>query len=106
LLSLSDLDGRTRARQRAEELRERVISERGGADRIDCMRLAHAETWTVLTAIIEDQLTRYMLGDSIEPASIATLVNARRREGEVIGEPEPRDVTPTLDKYLAEVDSE
>jgi hypothetical protein len=30
LLTLDDLDGRTRAKQRAEELRESLISERGG----------------------------------------------------------------------------
>jgi hypothetical protein len=45
LLTLKDLDGRTRARQRAEELRERVISERGGADRLDVIRVAHTDTW-------------------------------------------------------------
>jgi hypothetical protein len=102
LLTLDDLDGRTRARQRAEELREHLISERGGAGQIDIMRMAHIDTWTVMTAIIEDQLTRYMRGDpTVEMTSVATQVNARRREGEVIGEPEPRDVTPSLGEYLA-----
>ena len=72
LLTLDDLDGRTRARQRAEELREHLISERGGAGQIDIMRMAHIDTWTVMTAIIEDQLTRYMRGDpnTLPPPSI------------------------------------
>ena len=107
LLTLGDLDGRTRARQRAEELREHLISERGGAGQIDIMRMAHIDTWTVMTAIIEDQLTRYMRGDpTVEMTSVATQVNARRREGEVIGEPEPRDVTPSLSEYLATIDED
>ena len=42
LLTLDDLDGRTRAKQRAEELRERLMAERGGADRLDIMRTTHA----------------------------------------------------------------
>jgi hypothetical protein len=100
LLTLDDLDGRTRARQRADDLRERVICERGGADRIDALRMVHASTWAVLSAMIEDQLARVMLGEPIEPGAIATLVNARRREGEVIGAPDPRDVT-SLSDYLA-----
>ena len=101
-MTLDDLDGRTKARQRAEELREHLISERGGAGQIDTMRMAHIDTWTVMTAIIEDQLTRYMRGDpTVEMTSVATQVNARRREGEVIGEPEPRDVTPTIAEYVS-----
>ena len=102
LLTLADLDGRTRARQRAEELRERVISERGGPDQIDVMRAAHTDTWALLTAMIEDLMARYILGEPIEPSSVATLINARRREGEAIGEPTPRDVSPPdVDRYLA-----
>ena len=99
LLTLDDLDGRTRARQRAEELRERLMAERGGADRLDVMRTTHASTWALLTSMIEDQMARFLLGDPVEPATIATLVNARRREGEVIGSPEARDVTPSLAEF-------
>jgi hypothetical protein len=101
LLTLDDLDGRTKARQRAEELRERLIAERGGIDRLDVMRRAHTNTWSMLTVMIESEMARYALGEPIEPANVATLINARRREGEVIGAPEPRDVTPSLEQYAA-----
>jgi hypothetical protein len=46
--------------------------------------------------MIEDQMARYVLGEPIEPSNIATLVNTRRCEGEAIGQPEPRDVTPSI----------
>ena len=37
------------------------------------------------------------------PTSIATLLNARRRDAELIGiDPEPIDVTPDLRTYLAQ----
>src|SRR5262245_9546629 len=93
LLSLDDLDGRTRARRRAEDLRESVLSERGGEEHMDALKLAHASTWALLTVMIEDQGARFLLGEPIEPTVIPTLVNARKREADAIGAPEPRDVT-------------
>lgn len=103
LLSLDDLDGRTRARQRAEELRERLMVERGGPDRLDVMRTTHASTWAILSTMIEDQMARFLMGDPVEPAAVATLINARRREGEVLGEPAPRDVTPSIDRFVESI---
>jgi hypothetical protein len=101
LLTFADIDGRTRAKQRAEQLREGVLAERGGADRVDVMRRVHTDTWALLSAMIEDQLARLLIGEPVELAGVATLVNARRREGEVIGAPEPRDVTPSVSAYVA-----
>lgn len=101
LLSLRDLDGRTRAKQRAEDLRGRIIAERGGCERMDAMRLAYIDSWAWLTALIEHQMAKVILGEAVNPADVATLINARRREGEAIGGPTPRDVTPDLEKYLA-----
>ena len=41
--------------------------------------------------------------DEITESEIATLINVRRRDAEIIGiDPAPRDVTPTLDEYLRE----
>src|SRR5262245_19284200 len=105
LLTLDDLDGRTRARQRAEELRTRVVAERGGADRLDIMRTTHASTWSILSTMIEHEMARFLLGEPVEPSAIATLVNARRREGEVIGEPDPRDVTPSISEFITDLEA-
>jgi hypothetical protein len=41
-------------------------------------------------------LAGVLLGEPIDPSSIATLINTRRCEGEAIGQTEPRDVTPSL----------
>lgn len=103
LLTIDDLDGRTRARQRADELRERLLAERGGADRLDILRTTHASTWALLSSMIEDQMARFLLGEPVQPSEIATLINVRRREGEVLGEPEPRNVTPSIVEYAADI---
>jgi hypothetical protein len=102
LLTLDDLDRRTRAGQRAFEFHDRLVSERGGAGSMGVLRYAMTRSVAVLSAMIEDQQTRWLLGEPIEPSSLATLLNARRREAEIVGiDPEPRDVTPDLRTYLA-----
>ncbi len=103
LLTLDDLDKRTKAAQRAFELRDNLVSERGGAEHMSSLRYIFTCSTAVLSAMIEDLNTRWLRGEPVDPSSIATLLNARRREAEVIGiDPAPRDVTPTLAEYLAQ----
>src|SRR5882724_6661391 len=97
LLVLEDLDQRTRAVQKATEFRDQFFTERGGADRLSLLRKSMIGTLAVLNAMIEDGLTRWLAGDEIDHAALLSLINARRREAELIGiDPEPRDVTPGL----------
>jgi hypothetical protein len=102
LLSLDALDGRTVPGQRARELSDRLIAERGGLDRLDVMRVRHAATWAALSAWIEDRLARLLVGEDVEASEVATLINARRREGERLGEPEPRDVSGDIESWAAQ----
>jgi hypothetical protein len=101
LLTIEDLDQRTRAAQKATEFRDRLMSERGGADRLSLLRQSMIGTLAVLNAMIEDGLTRWLSGQDVDHAALLSLINARRREAELIGlDPEPKDVTPGLDSYL------
>jgi hypothetical protein len=101
LLVLSDLDQRTRAVQQAMEFRDRLLAERGGADRLSALRQTMIGTISVLNAMIEDGLARWLAGQPVDHAALLSLINARRREAELIGlDPEPKDVTPHLDSYL------
>jgi hypothetical protein len=70
------------------------------------MRTAHASTWAILTALIEDKLARVIVGEPVDLTEVATLINARRREGEAIGEPEPRDITDTVESIAADLAAE
>jgi len=95
LLTLDDLDGRTRAAQRAHDLTDKLLAERGGADSGE-LRRAMTTGVALLTTMVEHYAARWLSGDPVDPASIATLLNARRRDAELIGiDPEPRDITPT-----------
>jgi hypothetical protein len=103
LLRLEDLDGRTGAAKRALDLQDRLLSERGGAESLSVIRVEMVRSIAVLSAMVEDQEARWLRGEAIDPAAIATLLNARRREAELIGlDPQPRDVTPSLHSYLRE----
>ena len=102
LLTLSDLDKRTKAAQRALDLHERLVAERGGSEVLSVLRYQMTQSVAVLCAMIEDLQAKWISGQSIDPATIATLLNARRREAELIGiDPAPRDITPALCDYLA-----
>ena len=101
LLTLNDLDRRTKAAQRAFDMHDRLVAERGGADGMSVLRYSMTRSVAVLCAMIEDQQTRWLRGEPVEATAIATLLNARRREAEIVGvDPEPKDVTPSLASYL------
>ncbi|TGP27356.1 hypothetical protein EN875_034005 [Mesorhizobium sp. M2D.F.Ca.ET.232.01.1.1] len=95
LLTLDSLDRRTRGYQMAAEFRDELIRERGGEANLDAMRLRFIEDFAVTSAMIQDAQVRWLAGDPVDPGIIATLLNTRRRDAEMIGGPQPRDVTPT-----------
>jgi hypothetical protein len=99
LVTLEDLDRRSRAAQQAFEFRDKLLVERGGA--VSLLRHQMINTVAVLNAMIEDGLTRWVAGQDIDHVALLSLINARRREAEMIGlDPEPRDITPSIDEYL------
>src|SRR5690242_19618685 len=84
-LTLDDLDRRTKAAQGALEMHDRLVAERGGAEQMGVLRYEMTRTVAVLSAMIQDQQVRWLKGEPIEPATIATLVNTRQREAQAIG---------------------
>jgi hypothetical protein len=94
LPSLDDLDKRTAHYRDATVLIDRVIGERGGSDQVDVVRAKAAETWAVLTAQLTAMQVQWLNGQDVDWSEFTTIANARRREGETLGAPEPRDITP------------
>ncbi len=65
------------------------------------LRYSMTRSVAVLSAMVEDMQVKWLRGERVDPAAIATLLNARRREAEIVGiDPLPRDVTPDLKTYL------
>jgi hypothetical protein len=106
LMTLDDLDRRTKAGQRAFEFHDRLVSERGGSESMGVLRYAMTRSVAVLSAMIEDAQARWLLGEPVSLTDLATLLNARRREAEKIGiDPDPKDITPDLQDILRDLDT-
>ena len=85
LLTLDDLDGRTRAAQHVKDTRQEVMSDLGGEDRLSALERSAVDHVSLLDAMTKDAAARWLMGDPIEVSSIATLVNAFNRSAAVLG---------------------
>jgi hypothetical protein len=109
LLRLSDLDKRTLAAKRAFQLRDAILSERGGAELMGVLRAAIANDVAVTSVMIEHEQAKWLAGESVDVGQLATLINVRRRDCEAIGldpKRDIKDVTPSLDDIAAELAAE
>jgi predicted ABC-type transport system involved in lysophospholipase L1 biosynthesis ATPase subunit len=101
LLTLDDLDGRTRAYKQTVELRAGFLSDLGGEDYATVAQRELAQRGAVLGAMLEDQEAKWLAGVPVELDKYCTLVNAQRRVLADMGlERRQRDVTPDLSDYL------
>ena len=103
LLSLADIDRRTRAYQRTAELIASVESDLGGSAHLSTGERQIVQRAAVTGALIEDLEARWLRGDEIDPATYCTLSNAQRRLFETVGlKRVARDVSADLDSWAAE----
>ena len=101
LLSLEDLDRRTRAYQRIMETRAKVVSDLGGEDQLSTFERIAADNVAMLDAMLKDVSARWLHGEAIDAADIATLQNTFNRTAAALGwQRRGRDVTPSLDAYV------
>lgn len=103
LLSISDLDGRTNAAKTARAMRRDIIADLGGEDELSAIERALVDSVAISTAIIEDAQVRWLKGEpGVNLTEITTIANARRRDMQLLGvKRQMRDVTPSLDAYIA-----
>ena len=102
ILTLDDIDGRTRACKQALELRAGFLADLGGADRVTVAQRELAQRASILGAMLEDQEARYLNGEPIPLAEYATLTNTQRRVLNDIGlQRVPRETQIDLKTYLA-----
>jgi hypothetical protein len=102
LLSLSDLDRRTRAAALAFDTRDALLDDLGGAETASIGHRQLCQRAAVLAAMLEDSESRFLSGDEIEIETYLAAINAQRRVLATIGlERRARDVTPGVGAYLA-----
>ena len=102
LLTLADLDGRTRAAQAVSKTMSAIASDLGGNEHLSTGEQQIIKRVALTGAMLEDMAARWLLGEPVDPALYATLSNAERRLLETVGlKRRARDVTPSLSQYLA-----
>ena len=103
LLSLDDLDRRTRAFQVAHDTKHSIVSDLGGEDQLSTLELIQAENAAIDAAILRDLQVRWLHGEGVEAATLATLENTFNRTAAALGtKRRTREVTPSLDEYTAQ----
>jgi hypothetical protein len=101
LRTLADLDKRTNAAKLTFELRDRIMSDLGGADRLSAMQMEVIDNVAVMGAMLRDAAAGYLTGEPTDLAEFTTLANAQRRLLADLGfQRVPRDVTPDLQNYI------
>jgi hypothetical protein len=102
LLSLDDLDGRTRAGQHVKEMCREVLADLGGEERLSTLERTAVDHVALFDAMAKDVGTRWLQGEAVDPTAVSTLVNALNRSAAILGwRRRSKDVTPDLGTYLA-----
>jgi hypothetical protein len=101
LLSLADLDSRTRAARIVAETRTHILEDLGGADRLSTIQLSLAEHLALNEAMLRDMAVRWLKGEHIEPTQVVTIQNTYNRTAAMLGiERQARDIAPDLASCL------
>ena len=104
LLSLEDLDGRTRAARATDQMLGDLIEDLGGERNCSTAERELAKRAAILSAMLADAECRWLSGERIQLTDYLPTLNAHRRVLTTLGlERRARDATPpSLRDYLAE----
>ena len=101
LLTLDDLDKRTRAAQFAMDTRDRVCADLGGVDNLTTLEAILCDNVAVNAAMLTDMKVRWLRGDDVDVSVVATLQNCFNRTAAALGiGRRAKELTPSLANYL------
>lgn len=100
LLCIDDLDKRTQVAERTASLRDQIIADKGGRDRLSALEYEQVENAAMTSAVLRSVQCRWAKDEQISDterqaiATMSTLQNTFNRLVETIGlGREPKDVT-------------
>jgi hypothetical protein len=104
LLPRADINRRSAAYRRVEDLTAAIESDLGGGDRLSTGERQIVQRAAVTCALLEDMEACWLAGKPIDAAQYTTLTNSLRRLLETAGlKRVPKDITPSLEEYLKQV---
>jgi hypothetical protein len=96
LLTLDQLDGRTRAAQLVSQTISAVISDLGGDEHVSIAERQIVQRAALTGAMLTDLGVRWLSGGAVDPGLYATLANTERRLLETVGlRRRLRDIAPS-----------
>lgn len=105
--TFDDLDLRTVAARRAQDIVTRLVEDLGGPSNVSTAERQLVQHAAVLAAYIEDQEVRFISGHKIEVQDLLAAVNTQRRLLVTVGlQRRSKDVTPTLAEYIRKREEE
>jgi hypothetical protein len=100
LVTMEDLDRRTKAAQIALETKSAIMADLGGEDRLSTLEKIMVENAAMSAAVLRDAHVRWMQGQPVPVSELATLENTFNRTAQALGlTRRAKDVT-TIDAYL------
>jgi hypothetical protein len=102
LLTIGDLDGRTRAAKCAMATVTAMEADLGGSDHLSAAQRALTRRAAVAIALVEHMEASWLGGAGIDVAAYTTLCNTLNRTLVTLGlKRQSRDITPRLADYIA-----
>jgi hypothetical protein len=98
LVTMADLDRRTKAAQVAEANRSAIMADLGGEDRLSTLERIMVENAAMSAAVLRDAHVRWMQGKPVPVSELATLENTFNRTAAALGL-RAKDVL-SIDAYL------
>jgi hypothetical protein len=106
LVSMDQIDRRTKAAQLALEAKQSIIADLGGLDQLSTLERLACEHAAMASAVTADAYARWLKGEEIALTEIATVQNAFLRVASSLGfARRAKDVTKSINEYLADADS-
>jgi hypothetical protein len=85
LVTMSDLDRRTKAAQIALETKSAIMADLGGEDRLSTLERIMVENAAMSAAVLRDAHVRWIKGEPVPVAELATLENTFNRTASMLG---------------------
>jgi hypothetical protein len=107
LLCLGDLDGRTVAAKRANALVAELENDLGGSEHLSASQRVLVRRAAAAVAVAEHLEASWIAGHAIDVGALTTLTNTISRVCGQLGlERKPRDITPSIEQFAAELAAE
>jgi hypothetical protein len=106
LLNIDDLDKRTKTYKRYESIRRSVLSDRGGEQNVSEVQRQLISKFATLALQLELQEAAALAGEPIDVDLFGRCAGHLRRLAESLGvDRVPRNITPTVQDYVANLNT-